>query len=33
MLDTATGELYRLEPSRSPGNAKWILMAEANFNE
>ena len=33
MLDTATGELYRLEPSRSPGNAKWILMAEANLNE
>jgi hypothetical protein len=33
MLDTATGELYRLEPSRSPGNAKWVLMAEANFNE
>ena len=33
MLDTATGELYRLEPSRSPGNAKWVLMAESNFNE
>ena len=33
MLDTATGELYRLEPSRSPGNAKLVLMAEANFNE
>lgn len=33
MLDTATGELYRLEPSRSPGNTKWVLMAEANFNE
>ena len=33
MLDTATGELYRLEPSRSQGNAKWVLMAEANFNE
>ena len=33
MLDTATGELYRLEPSRSPGNAKWVLMAEDNFNE
>ncbi|MEA1882557.1 MAG: hypothetical protein U9N31_09190 [Candidatus Marinimicrobia bacterium] len=31
MLDTATGELYRLEPSRSPGNAKWVLTAEANF--
>ena len=24
MLDTATGELYRLEPSRTPGNAKWV---------
>ncbi|MBC8346841.1 MAG: hypothetical protein ISR82_03135 [Candidatus Marinimicrobia bacterium] len=33
MLDTATGELYRLEPSRSPGNAKWVLTAESNFNE
>ncbi len=33
MLDTATGELYRLEPSRSPGNAKWVLTADANFNE
>lgn len=33
MLDTSTGELYRLEPSRSPGNAKWILMAESNFGE
>ncbi len=31
MLDTATGELYRLEPSRTPGNAKWVLTAEANF--
>ena len=31
MLDTATGKLYRLEPSRSPGNSKWILTAEANF--
>ena len=31
MLDTATGELYRLEPSRTPGNTKWILTAEANF--
>ncbi|MBT7423475.1 MAG: hypothetical protein HN782_04645 [Candidatus Marinimicrobia bacterium] len=33
MLDTSTGELYRLDPSRSPGNAKWILTAEANFGE
>ena len=32
MLDTATGELFRLEPSRTPGNAKWILTAEANFS-
>ena len=31
MLDTATGELYRLEPSRTPGNAKWVLTAESNF--
>ena len=33
MLDTSTGQLYRLDPSRSPGNAKWILTAEANFGE
>ena len=33
MLDTATGELYRLEPSRSPGDAKWVLTADANFDE
>lgn len=32
MLDTATGKLYRLDPSRSAGNATWILTAEANFN-
>jgi len=31
MLDTATGKLYRLEPSRSPGNSKWILTADSNF--
>ncbi|MFL3026006.1 MAG: hypothetical protein ACJZZ8_00810 [Candidatus Neomarinimicrobiota bacterium] len=31
MLDTATGQLYRLEPSRTPGNANWILTADANF--
>ena len=31
MLDTATGELYRLDPSRTPGNAQWILTAEAHF--
>ena len=31
MLDTATGELYRLEPSRTPGNTKWVLTADANF--
>jgi len=31
MLDTATGELYRLEPSRTAGNAKWVITAEANF--
>ena len=31
MLDTATGQLYRLEPSRTPGNSNWILTAVANF--
>ena len=31
MLDTSTGKLYRLDPSRTPGNAKWILTADANF--
>ena len=31
MLDTATGKLYRLEPSRTPGNSNWILTADANF--
>ena len=31
MLDTATGQLYRLEPSRTPGNSNWILTANANF--
>ncbi len=31
LLDTATGELYRLEPSRTPANAKWVLTAAANF--
>ncbi len=33
LLDTATGELYRLEPSRTPGNAKWILTAGPNFEK
>ena len=33
MLDTSTGKLYRLDPSRTPGNSKWILTAEANFEE
>ena len=31
MLDTATGQLYRLEPSRTPSNSNWILTADANF--
>ena len=31
MLDTATAQLYRLEPSRTPGNANWVLTADANF--
>ena len=31
MLDTATGKLYRLEPSRTPSYSKWVLTAEGNF--
>ena len=31
MLDTATGQLYRLEPSRTPSNSNWVLTANANF--
>ena len=31
LLDTATGELFRLEPSRTPDNGKWTLMSAANF--
>ena len=31
LLDTATGNLYRLEPSRTPSNSKWVLTAEGNF--
>ena len=31
MLDTATGQLFRLEPSRTPVNSKWVLTADANF--
>ena len=31
MLDTATGQLFRLEPSRTPGNSKCVLTADANF--
>ena len=31
MLDTATGQLFRLEPSRTPGTSKWVLTADANF--
>ena len=31
ILDTATGQLYRLEPSRTPGNSNWVLTADANF--
>ena len=31
MLDTATGQLYRLEPSRTPGNSNCVLTADANF--
>jgi len=33
LLDTSTGELYRLEPSRSPENSKWTLMSAANFEK
>ena len=32
MLDTATGQLYRLEPSRTPSNSNWVLTADENFN-
>ncbi len=31
LLDTTTGELFRLEPSRTPDNGKWTLMSAANF--
>ena len=31
MLDTAIGQLYRLEPSRTPSNSNWVLTADANF--
>ena len=31
MLDTANCKLYRLEPSRTPSNSKWIMIAESNF--
>ena len=31
MLDTANGKLYRLEPSRTASNSKWIMIAESNF--
>ncbi len=31
MLDTANGKLYRLEPSRTPSNSKWTMVAESNF--
>ncbi|MFH1852772.1 MAG: hypothetical protein ABIA75_10535 [Candidatus Neomarinimicrobiota bacterium] len=31
VLDTATGELYRLELNQSPANSKWVLLTEANF--
>ena len=33
ILDTATGELYRLELSRTPSNSKWVLMTAANFDQ
>ena len=33
LLDTSTGELYRLEPSRTPANAKWVLTAAPNFQK
>ncbi|MCH7612921.1 MAG: hypothetical protein IIB45_06120 [Candidatus Marinimicrobia bacterium] len=33
LLDTATGELFRLEPSRTPENGKWSLMSAANFEK
>jgi len=33
LLDTTTGELYRMEPSRTPSNARWVLTAEPNFKK
>ena len=33
LLDTTTGELYRMEPSRTPANARWVLSAEPNFKK
>lgn len=31
LLDSATGQLYRLEPSRTPANSQWVLTAGPNF--
>lgn len=33
LLDTTTGELYRMEPSRTPANARWVLSAKPNFKK
>ncbi len=33
ILDTATGDLYRVELSRTPENSKWELLAEAKFSD
>ena len=32
LLDSATGDLYRLELSQTPGNSKWVLVSESNFS-
>lgn len=32
LLDTATGELYKLELNRTPENSRWVLLTEGNFD-
>lgn len=31
LLDTTTGELYRLEAGRTPEGSRWVLQAGARF--
>ena len=33
LLDTTTGELYRMEPSRKPANARSDLSSTTNFKK